>query len=112
MYPDVHREHYLALTTQNCDYANLDSKKILGLALFQEKDDFCDEIVWLQANSKTNNESKSRKYIDIGKSLVDYIKNLTYKPIIVSSDDKAVGFYEKQGFKPTGEYPSQLVYDA
>ena len=31
-YPDVYKEHYLALTTQNCDYANLDSNKILLLS--------------------------------------------------------------------------------
>ena len=111
-YPDVYKEHYLALTTQNCDYANLDSKKILGLALFEEKNDEYDEIAWLQANPKTNHESKNRKYNGIGKSLVDYIKKITYKPIIVLSANSAVGFYKKQGFEPTGKYPSQMTYEA
>ena len=109
-YPDVSKEHYLALTTQNCDYANLNSDKILGLALFQEKKTVYDEIAWLQANPKTNHECQNRKYSGIGKSLVSFIKSLTCKPIIVSSDDNAVIFYEKQGFNATGKYPSQMIY--
>ena len=36
MYPDIVAEHYLALTTQNKDYKNLDANKVLGLALFSE----------------------------------------------------------------------------
>lgn len=109
-YPDVYKEHYLALTTQESDYANLDSDKILGLALFQEKKDSIDEIVWLQANPKTNFENKTRKFYNIGKTLVDFVKELTNKPIIVQSDDNAVGFYAKQGFKSTDKYPSQMIY--
>ena len=110
-YPDVYKEHYLALTTQKSDYANLEPDKVLGLALFEEKDAVYDELAWLQANPMTNHECKKRKYNNIGKSLVDYIKTLTYKPIVVSSDDKAIEFYEKQGFKHTGKYPSQLIYE-
>ena len=36
LYPDVVKEHYLALTLQNENYKNLDSNKIFGLALFTE----------------------------------------------------------------------------
>ncbi len=100
MYPDVIAEHYYALTRQNEDYENLSADKILGLALYSEKNDIHNELNWLQVNPETNKKnSTERKYKNIGTELVNYIKQIADKPIYVQSADDAMKFYEKNSFK-------------
>ena len=115
LYPDVVKEHYLALTLQNENYKNLDSNKILGLALFTEKNDINDELTWLQVNPNTNfeNSKNGRKYKHIGKTLVDFVKCIADKPLYIQADDKAIKFYEKQGFRHLDDTkPSLMIFDA
>lgn len=110
-YPDVEKEHYYALTTQNENYKKLESDKILGLALYMEKKSPKDEIAWLQVNPSTNYESGKRIYKNIGTAIVSYIKQLSLKPLYVQSDKNAVEFYEKNGFEHIGDKPEKMCWN-
>ncbi len=99
-FPDILQEHYLGLTTQNSDYKHINPDKIQGLALFSETVNSSNELNWLQVNPNTNTKnSHDRKYKRIGTELVNYVKQITDKPILIQSDDDAIKFYEKNGFK-------------
>ena len=113
LYPDVNYEKILALTTQNEDYNKLDYQKILGLAVYSDKTEPVNEISWLQTNPKTNFETKNkREYKELGKKLVDYMKEISDKPLYVQSSDKAIKFYEKQGFEAIDDsHPSIMIYE-
>lgn len=111
MYPDIVAEHYLALTTQNKDYKNLDANKVLGLALFSETMDSENQLNWLQVNPTTNKKnSTERKFKNIGTELVNYMKQITDKPIYVQSADDAVPFYKKNGFLRCGKHDSNMIW--
>lgn len=98
---ELKNKKYYALTTQTSDFKNLDSKKIQGLTLFFEQKGKYNEISALQVNPRANSESVLgfRTYKNVGKSLVDYVKEISTKPIKVFSTHSSRPFYEKQGFK-------------
>lgn len=101
-YPDVEKEHYYALTKQNENFELLNPNSVLALAVYAEKKDPMNEIMWLQVDPKTNTKNASifnREYKNIGTAIVDFLKSLSQKPLYVQSDTKATPFYEKQGFE-------------
>lgn len=108
-YPDT-KEHYYALTTQKEDYKNLDPKKILGLTLFSDKKSSKNELNWLQVEPDScYNSKQNRPYKNIGRALVEYIKEISDKTISVYPARKATPFYRKLGFeKETSKYPTLL----
>ena len=109
-FPDIIQEHYLGLTTQNYDYKNIIPNKIQGLALFSETINPQNELNWLQVNPETNTKnSHNRKYKKIGTEIVNYIKEITDKPIFVQSDNKAIEFYVKNDFKPIDKKHKALM---
>ncbi len=111
MYPDIAAEHYLALTTQNKDYKNLDTSKILGLVLFSETYDTENQLNWLQVNPTTNKKNSSKRtFKNVGTELVNYIKSITDKPIYVQSADDAIPFYKKNGFLRQGKHDSTMIW--
>lgn len=113
-YNDVVKEHYLAITQQNQDYAHLTPDKIVGLALYSEKNEPQNEISWLQTdpNNNTANSNQSREYKGIGRIMINYIKSITDKPLFVQSADNAIEFYKKQDFKASNpSQPSKLIWD-
>lgn len=91
----------LALTTQTSDFKNLDSRKIEGLTLLFEQKGKYNIINGLQVNPRANSEKVMgfRTYKHVGKSLVDYIKETSKKPIILYSTTSSKPFYERLGFK-------------
>lgn len=111
LYPDVNFEKYLALTTQNENHSKLNHEKILGLALYSDKTTPENEISWLQACPTTNYESEhGREYSGIGRTLTNYMKEISNKPLYVQADYNAIPFYEKQGFKSVDEnHPSIMI---
>ncbi|MCD8377552.1 MAG: hypothetical protein LUB59_02050 [Candidatus Gastranaerophilales bacterium] len=112
IHPDVVAEHYYALTAQNSDYAHLKPEKILGLAMLSEKSEPKNELNWLQVNPKTNKiNSSDRKYKYVGYNLVEYIKSISDKPIILDADYNAIDFYTKLGFSAKNpETPSIMIW--
>ena len=100
-YDDIEKEHFFAVTEQKDDYKDLDPNKILGLMLFSESKYNENEINWFQVRPDTNSvNSRNRKYKQVGKSLVDLLKeDYLNKPIYVKSSSEAVKFYTSQGFK-------------
>ena len=99
-FPDILQEHYLGLTTQNSDYEHINPDKLQGLALFSETANPKNELNWLQVNPNTNTKSSSsRTYKKVGTELVNYMKQITDKPILVQSADDAIKFYEKNDFR-------------
>ena len=88
------------MTTQNSDYEHINPDKLQGLALFSETTNPENELNWLQVNPNTNTKSSSsRTYKKVGTELVNYIKQITDKPILVQSADDAIKFYEKNDFR-------------
>ena len=111
---NILKEHYLAVTTQNSDYENLDYSKILGVSLFSETDTPVNELNLLEVQPRTSSISKNREYKKVGTELLNYIQN-TYneKPIYVVSLDGAIDFYLKNNFKSISGQPDShyLMYD-
>ena len=95
-------EHYYAITLQNKNYKYLQPENILGLALFSKHNNgSTNELKWLQVNPDINyNKSKQNNRLlkNIGRSLVNFIKEASDKTISVYSDADAIDFYEKLGF--------------
>lgn len=109
-YPDT-KEHYYALTTQKEDYKNLDPKKILGLTLFSDKKFSKNELNWLQVepDCSYSHSGKYRTYKNVGKALVNFVKEISDKTISVYPARNATPFYRKLGFeKETSKYPTLL----
>ena len=67
----------------------------------------------MQVKPSTNfRNSQDRKYTGIGSALVNYIKEISDKPIYVQSADDAIGFYRKQGFKSQeAQIPSKMIWE-
>lgn len=111
---NVKKRHYYAITTQTENYNILEANKILGLAQFSEKEGRYNKLDWLQVNpttSFTNTDSQQRPYQGVGKILLEHIKNVTEKALEVSSSNKAIPFYQKQGFYPSGFSKNYLYYE-
>ena len=99
-----------AITTQQKRFANLNPKKILGVV---EVSDIgtCLFINFLQTNPKEKYKSENRKFKDIGKTLIESIKNLIQKKtILLSADMSAIPFYKKLGFKIKNPAIDSIVY--
>lgn len=111
-FPDT-KEHFFALTTQKEDYKNLDPKKILGLTMFSDKKNSSkNELNWLQVepDSSYSNSGEYRTYKNVGRTLVNYLKEISDKTLSVYPARKAAEFYRKLGFKKeTSKYPT-LIY--
>ena len=99
-YDNIEAEHFLALTEQTGSYERLNPNCILGLMLFSQTYDDEDEITWLQVRPNTySKQTWKREYKEVGKSLIDLLKETKLKkPIHVQSSNEAVEFYKKQGF--------------
>lgn len=113
---DNEKEHYLAVTTQDSDYENLDYKKILGLSLFSETSSPVNEINLFEVRPNISKSlSKNREYKKAGTALLNYIQNTyTQKPIYVISRDESINFYLKNNFKPINDHSDcpYLMYEA
>lgn len=96
------KDHFYALTTQKKNFEKIDPYDILGLMLFQEKNDNTNEIALLEVNPSTSKSKNNivRKYKEVGKALVEFVKSkFSHRDIDVLSDHKAIDFYKKVGFQ-------------
>lgn len=113
-YDNITKEHYYALTTQSENFENLEPEKILGLNVFSETTKPENELNWLQTDpSQRYGSIEKRQYTEIGKTIVEYLKeHFTNKPISVFAADDAINFYKQLGFKnrPT-KSERQLYYE-
>lgn len=100
-YNKYETDHYIVATKQKKDFAHLDSKKILGVALFTEKKEDINELKCLQVDPKTKYRKNCghRKYAGVGTAIVEHIKTISKKPFEVFSDPDAINFYTKLGLK-------------
>ena len=112
--PDNNRKVY-AITTQTSNLKNLKSANILGLADIETESNSEIVLKYLQIAPETNFDNENRKYKQIGKCFLDYLKVFFNKTIKVNSDIHAIRFYEKNNFKPVSSnkldyiwHPSEL----
>ena len=77
-YDNVEKEHYYGVTTQNGDFAHINSNKVLGLMLFSKTNEAEDQVNWLQARPDTKYGSSYREFKGAGSSLINYIKHNNY----------------------------------
>ncbi|MBP3821327.1 hypothetical protein J6G99_06780 [bacterium] len=108
---DMFKEHYIALTTQENNFEKLDPEQILGVSMITEYDN-SSEINWLQVKPDTKCiGNKNRKFKDIGKAIIDYIKSESSgRHIWLTSSIEAVDFYKKQHFKPRDGRFSKYIF--
>lgn len=99
-YNKYETDHYIVATKQKKDFAHLDSKKILGVALFTEKKEDINELKWLQVDPKTKYRKNCghRKYAGVGTAIVEHVKTISRKPFELFADPDAINFYQKLGF--------------
>jgi len=106
--------HYIGLTLQNSDYNKINPQKVLGLAVFDEKDAPENQLGWLQVDPSNNfsDSLSNRSCKNVGTTLIDYVKErYSNKPIFVNSTLSAIDFYKKNGFEnKQGCQDSQLIW--
>lgn len=98
---DKNERKIFALTTQKEHFNRLQSDKILGITeidLSKGKGVYLD---YIQVNPKYmyTKTNPNRKYKDVGKCILDFIKNFYKKEITLCSDFRVTNFYEKNGFE-------------
>ncbi|MBR6722831.1 hypothetical protein IKL64_05200 [bacterium] len=99
------------LTNQQYGFENLNPDEILGqFMVWNKKNTNNVQLEVLQTNPfHSYDVAEFRRYSEIGKSMVDEIKEQYRGKIIkLYSDKDATGFYEKQGFVP--DTPGSLDY--
>ena len=75
---NIENDHYIAATTQEADFENIDPEKILGLTLFSEKNYYKNEINFLEVEPINSHRSRFGEYKKVGSALLNYIQD-TYK---------------------------------
>lgn len=90
---------FFAISEQMSKFYRLEPAKVLGLIETSEDKDTL-FINLLQCNPEYMFASAQRKFKEIGKALIDSLKEIIpKKEIILSADDDAIPFYIKQGFE-------------
>jgi len=94
-----------ALTTQKKHYDQLQSDKILGITEIDLSKGEGVYLDYIQVNPDFlyTNTNPNRKYKNIGKCILDFIKDFYKKEITLCSDYRVIDFYEKNGFKSEDE---------
>lgn len=95
------KNHIYILTKQKESFDKLNSQDILGLAhMLNEENPIPDELVLFEVKPDFRYEkNKKKEYKNIGKSIIDLLKNIYCNSIKVFSSYTAANFYEKQGFE-------------
>ena len=93
-------EKFYALTSQQGNYKNLESNKILGIAqIYKDVGDYF-EIVNLQTNPEYRYGVKNREVKHIGEAIIHSLKKIFNKDsIILYSTEAGKPLYEKMGFE-------------
>lgn len=95
---------FFAISEQMSGFDKLKPSKVLGLIETSE-DKGALFIDLLQCNPEHMFASAKRKFKEIGKALIDSLKDtIPQKEIILSADEEAIPFYLKQGFKMHPKY--------
>ncbi len=89
----------IAFTLQDKDFENLDSDKIFGLCEVTILDKGKVEINYLQSKPKSAVKVGERVHGNIGKSIVNMLKEKGFSRIFVQAAYNAANFYEKMNFK-------------
>ncbi|MBO6271363.1 GNAT family N-acetyltransferase [bacterium] len=112
-YPNVEKEHYLAITKQKNKFDNLRAEDIIGVALFSELDSCDNELSYLEVRPDLKTQRNGqREYKKIGTAMLDFLKE-TYnqKDIFVNSVPSAIDFYKKNNFESLSDnFQSQMYY--
>ena len=97
-------ERFFALTKQKENFEKLNEKDLLGVLQTRRNKDQTLEIENFQVAPDTNYNAVVRNYKNIGKSLIECIKEVfkNEKEILLEAEKSSIPFYEKQGFIKTG----------
>lgn len=93
-----HNQIYL-LSSQKDNFENLEPSKILGMAKTEHWKHTPDEIRYFETKPDIKHSQKDRTIKDVGKAMIESLKELYPKRIELTSSTSAADFYEKQGFK-------------
>jgi GNAT superfamily N-acetyltransferase len=97
---DSKTDKIYAVTVQNNNFRKLDSNKIIGLGEITKRNLRQTEINFLQVEPESTYLKASKKYINVGRTLVEYFMSKNgFKELIVKATYKAANFYEKMGFE-------------
>jgi len=99
-YIDSKNDKIYAVTLQSDNFRKLNPKQILGLGEITKKSKNQSEINYLQVEPASTFMRGSKKYINVGRTLVEYFMSKNnFKELIVKATYKAANFYEKMGFE-------------
>ena len=119
--PTLH--HYL-LTTQESDFASLETDKVIGAFMIQDKLEestvrvkknniktkYVTKLKFLQGSPKNYFGNPEREYSGCGEAMSNFVKkNYTKYDIIVNAAEDAMPFYESQGYKKCNEDTSSTM---
>lgn len=98
---DKNERKIYALTTQKKHFNKLQSDKILGITEIDLSKGEGVYLDYLQVNPKfMHSKTKpDRKFKDVGRCIINSIKDLYKREITLCSDYRAANFYEKNGFE-------------
>lgn len=102
-----------ALTEQKTNFEKLDVEKILGLTQIQELESNVHYIDYLQTKPAYTANNPDRKYKNIGRKILDNLKNIFRKETLKLSslyEDGVIDFYTKNNFKFEKFYFDDLIW--
>lgn len=102
-------ERFFALTRQKDNYNQLDECHILGLVHTKRNPNNKLKIEYLQTNPDTSYTSFIRSFKHVGEALVKFvIEFFPDKEIFLNAERSAIPFYEKIGWKKTGDLTKMI----
>lgn len=103
--------HYFLITKQKNNFERINPEDVLGAAQFTEKKYEKNELAWLQVDPKTNyNRNGNREFKGVGKALVEHVKSISNKSIMLLADKNAIPFYKNLGFKQYKNDLAMMIY--
>ena len=103
--------HYFLITKQKKNFEHIIPEDVLGAAQFTKKKYEKNELAWLQVDPKTNYKPNgNREFKGVGKALVEHVKSISKKSIILCADINAIPFYKNLGFKSYKNDLALMIY--
>lgn len=102
-----------ALTEQQSNFEKLDAEKVLGLTQLQDSEPNVHYIDYLQTKPVYTANNPDREYKDIGRRILDNLKNIFRKDTLKLSslyEDGIIDFYIKNNFKFEKFYLDDLIW--
>lgn len=92
-------KRFFALTMQRSNFENLEPYEVLGIAQITDDNTNQIEVNYLQTDPTNKYLAPNREFSNIGKIILDSIRKVFNKNIILKSTESAKKFYKKYGFE-------------